>query len=73
MDLYWDGITQPEGLVEWAAAVRRKPADATKAYRRPEAVAIMSEHPELVNACRPGCKSRCAPLHQAAQVQRLPR
>jgi hypothetical protein len=62
----WDGITQPDSLNPWAAAARVALADAAKGYHWSKVFEFLSKHPEFVNSWRPGGKSLCAPLHQAA-------
>lgn len=66
MDVVWDGITRAETLNDWAKTARIALADAAKAYNWPRVFELVSEHRELINACRPGGKSLFAPLHQAA-------
>ncbi len=66
MDVVWDGITRSETLAGWGLRIRQRLADRTRSYDWPGALAILSEHPEYVNATRPGGQSLYAPLHQAA-------
>src|SRR5207237_165570 len=66
MHTLWDGITKPETLMPEAAALRHQLADAARAYDWPRVLGILAEHPEWVNASRPGGRSLFAPLHQAA-------
>jgi hypothetical protein len=65
-------------LGESRANARQALANAGRAYDWSQVFAILSEHPEFVNATRPGGRSLYAPLHQAAHgsasievVQRL--
>ena len=46
--------------------VRQALADAAKMHAWPQVLTILKEHPELVNATRPGGTSLYTPLHQAA-------
>ncbi len=66
MDVVWDGITRSETLAGRGLQIRQRLADRTRSYDWPGALAILSEHPEYVNATRPGGQSLYAPLHQAA-------
>ncbi|MDP9474166.1 MAG: ankyrin repeat domain-containing protein [Actinomycetota bacterium] len=65
-DPVWDGITRAENPNNYGMQIRQQLADCTKTYNWPRALAILSEHPQLVNATRPGGRSLYAPLHQAA-------
>jgi hypothetical protein len=78
MDIIWDGMTQSETLGDTLANARQKLANAARGYNWAHVLAILTEHPEFVNATRPGGRSLYAPLHQAAHggasvevVQRL--
>jgi hypothetical protein len=66
MDIVWDGITQTKTLAEEAARCRFELADAARDYNWSRVLDLVSEHPELVNCCRPGGTSLFAPLHQVA-------
>ncbi len=66
MDLVWDGIVSSQVLDEADAAVRHRLADGAKHYDWSGVLAVLREHPELVNTTRPGGASLFAPLHQAA-------
>lgn len=66
MDIVWDGTTQPKTLSEEWAGRRFELADAARDYNWSRVFGLVSEHPELVNCCRPGGTSLFAPLHQAA-------
>jgi hypothetical protein len=66
MDIVWNGITQPKTLTEEAARCRFELADAARDYNWSRVFDLVSQHPELVNCCRPGGTSLFAPLHQAA-------
>lgn len=46
--------------------VRHELADAARGYDWPRVLRILGDHPDCVNASRPGGRSRYAPLHQAA-------
>ena len=46
--------------------MRHALADAARGYDWPRVLRILGDHPECVNASRPGGRSRYAPLHQAA-------
>jgi hypothetical protein len=78
MDILWDGIARSETLGGSIAKARQELANATRSYAWPQVFAILSEHPEFVNATHLGGRSLYAPLHQAAHggasidvVQRL--
>jgi hypothetical protein len=62
----WDGITRPETLRAEALRVRIALADAARNYDWRTVLRILDEHPELINATRPGGTSRFTVLHQAA-------
>src|SRR5436309_2531923 len=66
MQTLWDGTTRPDTLTPEAAALRQQLADAARAYDWPGTLRLLAEHPEWVNASRPGGPSLYAPLHQAA-------
>jgi hypothetical protein len=66
MEPVWEGLTRPESLGEDSVRVRQRLAAAAKDYDWPRVIAVLSEHPELVNTTRPGGSSLYAPLHQAA-------
>jgi len=68
MNVVWDGITRAETLDECAANVRSALADAAKGYDWSLVCELVSDHNEWVNSCRPGGKSRYAPLHQVAHA-----
>ena len=65
----WNGI---DGVDERTRApyrglrMRHELADAARGYDWPRVLRILGDHPECVNASRPGGRSRYAPLHQAA-------
>jgi hypothetical protein len=65
-DLIWDGITEHRVVSGEDEKLRQHLADTAKNYEWPTVLAILSEHPELVNTTRPGGHSWYAPLHQAA-------
>jgi hypothetical protein len=65
-DLIWDGITTPGIVSDEDEKLRQHLSDAAKNYEWPSVLAILSEHPELVNTTRPGGHSWYTPLHQAA-------
>lgn len=64
--MLWDGITRAETLHEGAVKIRHAAADAARDYDWPRLLELITEHPALINASRPGGSSRYAPLHQAA-------
>jgi hypothetical protein len=66
LDIVWDGIVGADGLDRTDTEVRHNLADAAKRYDWARMMAILREHPTLVNTIRPGGSSRFAPLHQAA-------
>ena len=66
LGIVWDGIVGADVLHGTDAEVRHELADAAKRYDWTRAMAILREHPTLVNTSRPGGGSRFAPLHQAA-------
>jgi hypothetical protein len=66
MKQVWDGQTRFESLGDDAVRLRQRLAAAAKDYDWPRVLAILSEHPELINVTRPGGSSLYAPLHQAA-------
>ena len=66
MDIIWEGMTRSETLGDTLANARLKPANAARVYNWAHVVAILIEHPEFVNATRPGGRSLSAPLYQAA-------
>ena len=66
MDIVWDGVVGADVLHGTDAEVRHKLAGAAKCYDWTRVMAILREHPNLVNTTRPGGGSRFAPLHQAA-------
>jgi hypothetical protein len=68
MDIIWDGIRRADALNERAAATRTALADAARAYDWPRVFALVDEHRDLMNCCRPGGTSLTAPLHQAAHA-----
>ena len=65
-DIIWDGITRPETLTKEGMKLREDLANGARDYDWPKVLAIVAEHPELVNAARPGGHSLYTPLHQAA-------
>jgi len=78
MEPVWDGLTRHESLGEDSVRVRQRLAAAAKDSDWTRVLAVLAEHPELVNTTRPGGSSLYAPLHQAAHggapveiVQRL--
>ncbi|HSF30686.1 MAG TPA: ankyrin repeat domain-containing protein [Candidatus Tectomicrobia bacterium] len=78
MDIIWDGTTRSETLGPSRANARQELANSARVYDWPRVLAMLTEHPEFVNALRPGGRSLYAPLHQAAHggasidvVQRL--
>jgi hypothetical protein len=68
LDIVWDGITRANVLDAADAGVRQELADAAKRYDWTRVLAILREHPGLVNTTRPGGDSLFAPLHQAAHA-----
>jgi hypothetical protein len=62
----WDGLARPETLGAAAVRLRQRLAAAAKDYDWNRVLAVLSEHPELINTTRPGGSSLYAPLHQAA-------
>ncbi len=64
--IVWDGIVGADVLHGTDAEVRHELADAAKRYDWAGVIAILREHPALVNTTRPGGDSLFAPLHQAA-------
>jgi hypothetical protein len=63
-DIIWNGIPGPKAMENVEA--RNSLADAAKSYDWSRVFAVLDEHPELINATRPGGSSLYAPLHQAA-------
>ena len=66
MDIVWDGIVGADLLTGKEAKVRHRLADEAKRHDWTRVMAILREHPALVNTTRPGGGSLFAPLHQAA-------
>jgi hypothetical protein len=66
LTIVWDGSVGVDVHDGAAAEVRHRLADAAKRYDWPEVIALLREHPDLVNTTRPGGASLFAPLHQAA-------
>jgi hypothetical protein len=62
----WDGVTKAETLHREVVRMRSDLADAAKAYRWPEVLGTLREHPEWVNTWRLDGPSWFTPLHQAA-------
>jgi hypothetical protein len=66
LDIVWDGIVRVDVLNGTDAEVRHELADEAKRYDWTRVMAILRNHPALVNITRPGGGSLFAPLHQAA-------
>lgn len=66
MNPVWDGLTRPETVDEDVVRVRQRLANAAKNYDWPYVLALLSDHPELVNTTRPGGSALYATMHQAA-------
>ena len=66
MDICWDGIQLLQTLNEDAAKGRSELANAARVHNWSRVFELLGEHPEWINACRPGGTSLFAPLHQAA-------
>jgi hypothetical protein len=66
MSELWDGVTRAETLHEWVVEARHELADAAKRYDWKRVLALLDEHPRMVNACRLGGQSLYTPLHQVA-------
>lgn len=62
----WPGVRREETLVASAVAVRRRLADAARAYDWEAVIDLLTADPSLVNVARLGSGSLYAPLHQAA-------
>ena len=65
-DVVWDGVTQPGVFEKETEIARNALADAARTHQWGSVLAILREHPDWVNASRPGGSSLFAPLHQAA-------
>ena len=66
MDVIWDGVTKSRTLKDEAHALSQQLAAAAKSYNWYDALALLSQHPRLINTTRPDGVSLYAPLHQAA-------
>ena len=64
----WDGLTRPESLGEDSVRVRQRLAAAAKDYDWPRVLAVLSEHPELVNTTRPARGARFAVAQDARRA-----
>lgn len=64
--LTWDGVTRAATIKPELAARRHRLADAARAYRWSEMLALLTEAPGLINTVRPDGRSWFTPLHQAA-------
>jgi hypothetical protein len=62
----WDGITLRSSLNDWALKARDLIADAARDGKWARMFEVLREHPQFVNATRPGGDSLFTPLHQAA-------
>ncbi len=63
MELVWDGITRSATVPEPDLRVRQVLAAAAKSYDWTRVIAVLSEHPKLVNTTRPdGCCITLRPL-----------
>jgi hypothetical protein len=65
-ELCWDGVTRADTTDSEGLQLRNHIASLAKGFQWTELLDILSENVRLVNASRPGGKSRYAPLHQAA-------
>ena len=61
-----DGLDERTRAPYWRIGIRHDLADAARGYDWPRVLAILDDHPDCVNASRPGGRARYAPLHQAA-------
>lgn len=66
MEVVWDGVTQPGGATDWAAAARATLEAAAGAGDWLQVLEILEDHPDLVNARRLRGELRFALLHEAA-------
>ena len=61
-----DGFDERTRAPYWRIGIRHDLADAARSYDWPRVLGILDDHPDCVNASRPGGRARHAPLHQAA-------
>ena len=61
-----DGMDERTRAPYWRIGVRHALADAARGYDWSRVLRVLTEHPDCVNASRPGGRARYAPLHQAA-------
>ena len=61
-----DGIDERTRAPYWRIGIRHELADAAHSYDWPRVLGILDDHPDCVNASRPGGRARYTPLHQAA-------
>ena len=61
-----DGLDERTRAPYWRIGIRHDLADAARGYDWPRVLGILDDHPDCVNASRPGGRARYAPLHQAA-------
>jgi hypothetical protein len=65
-ELCWDGVSRADTTDLEGLQLRNHIASLAKGFQWTELLDILSENVRLVNASRPGGRSRYAPLHQAA-------
>ena len=61
-----DGLDERTRAPYWRIGIRHDLADAARSYDWPRVLGILDDHPDCVNASRPGGRACYAPLHQAA-------
>lgn len=61
-----DGMDERTRAPYWRIGMRHALADAARGYDWSRVLRVLTEHPDCVNASRPGGRARYAPLHQAA-------
>jgi hypothetical protein len=66
MQLTWHGVTRPKSLRSWAREAGHQLANAGKQGDWRRVLTILDEHPDMVNAWRPGGRAMFAPLHHVA-------
>ena len=66
MEAVLDGVRKAASLSDECVASRTAVADAARDYEWPLLLALLEQHPELINNARLDGPSLYAPLHQAA-------
>lgn len=66
MSQAWSGVTRAETLNDWAVEAGHQLAYAGRRGDWRRLLALLDEHPEMVNTWRPGGRALYAPLHHVA-------